>query len=131
VSEKVRISYNLLRSVDEYLKTPLARSKGFRSRRDVVEEAVRLFLEREGFWARQRFEHINAYDDHVVILDRAVGRYATVYFRYPDKIYCEVCCQGDCEHVAYALSIDKVIRKLRWEGFRIDVSILKRLEAIN
>ncbi|MEM4416872.1 MAG: hypothetical protein QXD32_02310, partial [Nitrososphaerota archaeon] len=130
VSEKVRISSSLLRSVDEYLSSGVARAKGFRSRRDVVEEAIRVFLEREGFWARQRFEHVNADGDHVIILDRLVRRVATVYFRYPDRIFCDLCCLEDCEHVVFALTIDKVSRTLERLGFRVDRRVMERLHAL-
>ena len=48
-SEKISIGSSPLRSIDAYLLSDLGRSKGFRSRREVIEEAVRRFLESEGF----------------------------------------------------------------------------------
>lgn len=64
-SEKIRINSNLLRSIDMYLQSSLAKSKGFRNRREVIEEAIRKFLEDEDFWPTQRFKHINMYRDYV------------------------------------------------------------------
>lgn len=118
-SEKIRVDSNLLKSIDSYLRSDLAKSKGFRSRRDVVEEAVRRFLDGEGFWSDQRFKHVNASGDHAIIVDRLIHRVVTVYFKHPDKAYCDVCNVQDCEHVVYALTIKKVSAILREKGFMI------------
>lgn len=118
-SGKVRVSEWLLKSVDEYLSSELGRSKGFRSRRDVVEEALRRFLEEEGFWSSQRFKHINADGNLVIVYDRLLNRVATVSFRPPDRIYCDLCGEEDCIHVIYTLSIRKIAEKVASKGFRI------------
>jgi hypothetical protein len=118
-SEKVRVSSSLLRSVDEYLSSELARSKGFRSRREVIEEAVRRFLESEGFWSNQRFKHVNAGGNQITIYDSLLRRVATVYVGYPDRTFCDLCSQPDCIHVVYALSIPKVAKALAKKGFKL------------
>ncbi|MCL7386987.1 MAG: ribbon-helix-helix domain-containing protein [Thaumarchaeota archaeon] len=117
-SEKVRISSSLLRSIDAYLLSDLGRSKGFRSRREVIEEAVRRFLESEGFWSNQRFKHINANGNQVLIYDSLLKRVATIYVGYPDRTFCDLCSEPDCIHVVYALSIPKVAKALAKKGFK-------------
>jgi len=118
-SEKVRISSSLLRSVDQYLSSDLARSKGFRSRREVIEEAIRRFLDSEGFWSNQRFKHVNAGGNQVTIYDSLLRRVATVYVVYPDRTFCDLCSEPDCVHVVYALSIPKVAKALARRGFKL------------
>ncbi|MEM0049518.1 MAG: ribbon-helix-helix domain-containing protein [Candidatus Bathyarchaeia archaeon] len=120
VSEKIRIDSNLLRSIDMYLESSLAKSKGFRNRRDVIEEAIRRFLENEGFWSTQRFKHINMYRDHVIIMDKLINRVVTVYFKPPNKTYCDACSTGDCEHIVYALTMNKILKILKRKGFKIE-----------
>jgi metal-responsive CopG/Arc/MetJ family transcriptional regulator len=123
-SEKVRVSSSLLRSVDAYLLTDLARSKGFRSRREVIEEVVRKFLEDEGFWSNQRFKHVNADGNQVVIYDSLLKRVATVYVGYPDRTFCDLCLESDCIHVVYALSIPKVAKALAKKGFKLSEHLI-------
>ena len=118
-SEKVRVSSSLLRSIDEYLSSDLARSKGFRSRRDVIEEAIRRFLDSEGFWSNQRFKHINAGGNQITIYDSLLRRVATVYVGYPDRAFCDLCYEPDCIHVVYAFSIPWVARALARKGFKL------------
>ena len=118
-SEKVRVSGSLLRSIDEYLLSDLAKSKGFRSRRDVIEEAVRRFLENEGFWSTQRFKHVNTGGNQITIYDSLLKRVATVYVGYPDRTFCDLCSEPDCIHVVYALSIPWVAKALARKGFKL------------
>ena len=116
---RVRINSNLLKSIDSYLESETAKSKGFKSRRDVIEEAVRRFLEEEGFWSSSRFKHLNMDRDYVIILDRFVRRVVTVYFKHPDRVYCDLCRQPYCEHVLYALTLENVSKILKKRGFKI------------
>ena len=118
-SEKVRISSSLLKSIDAYLLSDLGRSKGFRSRREVIEEAVRRFLESEGFWSNQRFKHINAGGNQITIYDSLLQRVATVYVGYPDRAFCDLCSEPDCIHVVYVFSIPWVVKALARKGFKL------------
>lgn len=126
-SEKIRIDSNLLRSIDMYLQSDLARLKGFRNRREVIEEAIRRFLENEGFWSTQRFKHINMYRDHVIIMDKLINKIVTVYFKPPDKTYCDACGTGDCEHVLYALTMKKISKTLMKKGFMLSNRQIEKL----
>ena len=124
-SGKVRINENLLRSIDAYLESELAKSKGFRYRREVVEEAVRQFLEREGFYSNNRFKHVNMDGNYVIILDKLIKRVVTVYFKHPDIVYCDVCGSSLCEHVSYVLTLKNIYKILRCRGFRITYELVE------
>lgn len=54
---------------------------------------------------RYRFEHVNTFEDRVVIQDRKLRRILAVFIRN-DKLHCELCeDETECEHVEYANEI--------------------------
>ncbi|RLI77530.1 hypothetical protein DRP04_11260, partial [Archaeoglobales archaeon] len=124
----VRIPRELLDSIEEFLKTKAAKSRGLLHKTDVVAAAVREFLEERGFYpkpAKPLLQHYNLNDDGVIIIDRIINpgreRYIQIYFK-PEGILCEFCQTNDCYHIRYAYTkedIKKVLRKHYKEGWKI------------
>lgn len=89
---QVNLTQGMVDAIDRYLQSAEARERGLKSRSDVVTQAVRRFLEDEGLFERRpRLMHFDTYQDHVMIVDNGFGRMAGVYFKLPDKAYCELC----------------------------------------
>jgi len=65
-----------------------------------------------------RFEHLNTYEDSVIIIDNRLGRQAEIYFREDETAYCNLCEETDCEHIDYILSTEEVINPIRSRGWR-------------
>jgi len=117
-SKNVSISSSLLRSIDAYLLSDLSRSKGFRSRREVIEEAVRRFLESEDFLSNRRFKHINANGNQAIMYDSLLKRVTTVCVGYSDRIFCDLCSEPDRIHMIHVLLIPKAAKAFAKKGFR-------------
>lgn len=116
---KVNIPQEMLDLIDKYLETDMAKQRGLTSRSDVAIESIKRFLEREGMYApKPRFEHLNAFEDHVKIWDNWLSRTATVYFK-EDKVLCDICESDECIHIGFALSIPEVVNALERHGYPI------------
>lgn len=92
-------------------------TRGFRSKAEIVKEALRLFLDDH----KPRLEHFNLDETGVRILDRKLNLIVDVFFT-PKGIQCELDKSSNCDHVKFALSvpnIQKVIRKKRKESWNL------------
>jgi len=99
------------------LKTEDARKRGLTSKSDVATYALRRLLETEGMYPKKdRFEHLNMFEDNVKIVDNVLDRIATIYFK-GNKTFCDVCESEECVHVDFALSIPKVVKILAEYNF--------------
>lgn len=67
-------------------------------------------------------QHFNINEKGVMVLDPSLnpprGRIIQVYFT-PDGIECELCETKPCRHIAYALTIPKVIEIIEKHGWKI------------
>lgn len=116
----IRIPKELSEEVDA-----LVGKKGFRSKAEVVKEAIRRLLNHyhESEVALPRFEKINSDENGVKVLDRhgEIHRIADIYFKR-NGIWCEACQKDACEHIDFALSqsdVQETIRKRRKEGWNL------------
>ena len=111
----IRIPIELSNALDGLLGT-----KGFRSKAEIVKEALRhLLLE---YRIMPMFQHFNLdeLDERgVKVLDYRLNRIVDVIVR-PEGIMCAYCESSDCVHVKHLLtvpSIQDVIRKRRKDGW--------------
>ena len=115
----VRIPKELSDEVDKLIGT-----KGFRSKAEIVKEALRDLLAHYQKTEQQelpRFEHFNKGPNGVRITDRKQHRIADINFK-PEQIFCELCQNNTCEHIDFALTvpeIQKIIQKRRKEGWKL------------
>ena len=96
---------------------------GFRSRAEIVKDALRELLKQYKTAEAEmpRFEHFNKGPDGVRITDRQLHRIAEIRFK-PDGIFCELDESDNCEHIEFALTvpeIKEIIRKKRKEGWKL------------
>jgi Arc/MetJ-type ribon-helix-helix transcriptional regulator len=96
--------------------------KGFRSKAEIVKEALRRLLEHyKEVEVLPRLEKINSNYEGVKILDREQHRVADIFFK-PDGIWCDLCKSETCEHIDFAFAqsdIQTIIRKRRKEGWKL------------
>jgi Arc/MetJ-type ribon-helix-helix transcriptional regulator len=94
---------------------------GFKSRGEIVKEALRDLLKYYEQEEQTRFEHFNMGANGVRISDRKLRRIADINFK-PTGIYCELDESDHCEHITFALNvpeIKEIIRKRRKEGWKL------------
>ncbi len=118
----VKIPASLASLIDDYLMSDDAAVRGLRSRSGVVTAVMVEFLERKGFLdsGMRRFTHVNTCGGCALIRDNLAGVTAWVSFSLPDRVYCELCESSDlCDHVRYALTLEKVRLPLEAAGFRL------------
>ena len=119
----VRLPKDMVNAIEEFLKTDQAKKMGFLHITDVVTDAARQVLKSYGYYStlKPRFIHFNVYEDHVSIIDNELPeaqKWVDVFFR-EDRPFCERCEKFDCEHVEFALSLPKVEKTLRDQGWKI------------
>ncbi len=116
--DNVRVPSNMLKVVDIYLESELAKQKGFKSRSDVMAAALRDYLEKDGVYPRKpRMSHFNVYEDNVKVVDNDIRRIATVYFK-SGKVFCDVCESEQCIHIDFAYGLPLVCEALAKNGYR-------------
>lgn len=94
---------------------------GYKSRADVVKDALRDLLNHYQTKEIPRFEHFNIGPEGVRITDRKIGRIADIYFK-PEGIFCDLDKTNNCEHIVFALTvpeIQEVIYKHIKEGWKL------------
>ena len=128
--DAVRIPKELVKQIDKFLKSELAKRNGYNSRSQFVIDAVREYLKRyeaELSKPRPRLQHINVYRNRVTILDNELegrGRIVDVVFmrkNHQEEIiypYCTYCQTSDCIHADYAFEIPKVREILEKAGIK-------------
>lgn len=94
--------------IDDFIKSDKGKKLGINSRAELITRAVTDLLEKY----QPRFEHLNMMDEHVKVVDFTLNRIATVYFKHPGKVWCDVCEKDSCEHVEYALEQDDIKKEL-------------------
>jgi hypothetical protein len=113
----IKIPEDLSAEIDRIVGT-----HGYRSRSEVVKDAVRRLLSDYGIPQRPHMEHFNVNENGVQILDHDIepprGRLIMVYFT-PEKIVCEYDNSSDCRHVKFALSLPEVEDILSKKGWKI------------
>jgi len=108
----IKIPLELTKELDFLIGT-----RGFRSRAEIVKEALRHLLLK--YSKLQMLEHYNLDERGVKILDHRLDRIVEVFFK-PVGIRCGHCDKTDCRHIQYALSltsVQKVIRSKRKDGW--------------
>lgn len=111
----VKIPQELIDEMDK-----LIGKHGFRSRGEIVKEAVRELLAE---YAQSPFEMLNHSYQGVKVIDRKIRRVADVQFS-PEGIYCPVCDAHYCEHIRFALEqpdIQKIVKQKQKEGWKIEI----------
>lgn len=117
-TETVRIPAAMLKAIEGFLETEIAKKMGYRFKTDVVTAAVRDFLkEHEYYVETPPFEHYNTYRDHITIRDRRNGRFIDVYIKPEGIAWCETCDKTACPHIEYALNVPEVIKALEKRGW--------------
>jgi Arc/MetJ-type ribon-helix-helix transcriptional regulator len=91
---------DLMREVDELIQNG---TRGYQSRAEVAKDALRRLLdELEASEERPpRLEHMNVFEDHVILRDNDLRRTVFVYQRNGD-LACDLCESSDCIHTRYA-----------------------------
>lgn len=94
-------------------------NRGFKSRGEVVKNALRDFLDKQD---THQFT-LNHDDQGIKVWDNKLHRHAQIQFT-PKGIYCVACDATKCEHIRFAISqpdvLEMVIEK-RKEGWKIEV----------
>lgn len=93
--------------------------KGFRSKAEIVKEALRRMLQE--YSEIPVLEHFNLNEDGVRILDRSMNKIVDIFFK-PNGIRCDYCEASDCRHIQFALTvpaIKDVVKRKRGEGWRL------------
>jgi len=96
---------------------------GFRSKAEIVKEAIRRLLNhyQEVERALPRFEKVNNDENGVKILDRSIHELVEIYVT-PKGIQCSYDKTDECEHIDFALSFPEVkslFKKHRKEGWKL------------
>ena len=93
--------------------------KGFRSKAEIVKEALRDLIEH--YQADEHFEMLNHSGEGVKVRDKRMGRIADITIN-PKGIHCPICNASNCEHIRFALDqpdIKNLIRKKRKEDWKL------------
>jgi len=122
MSEDEWVRLSVKRKVLEEVKKMITERKdlGYTSLADFATDAIRRRLD-EIKSTPPRFEHLNTFEDHATIIDRADPnrkRVVNVYFKEKLGAYCELCDSGKCDHVRYVWSLSDVIKALMKKGFK-------------
>jgi len=110
----ISLTTELMKEIDELLTSDKGKKLGFKSRADFITRATIQFLKEQ----RPRFEHLNMMDDNVKVVDFTNNRIATIYFKNPNGVRCDLCATFNCVHIDYALaqpSIQKELKKHDWK----------------
>jgi hypothetical protein len=119
----VRLPKELMDEIDQIIKHG---TMGYKSRAELVKEAIRDKLKtipQTPEPPQPMLEHFNLSENGVRILDRTLanktsrGRIIDVYFK-PDKVSCDHCRSGNCQHVRFALNLPEVQDILRKKGWK-------------
>jgi Arc/MetJ-type ribon-helix-helix transcriptional regulator len=110
----VRIPKELSQEADK-----LIGKKGFKSKAEIVKEALRKLLDHYG--ADKNFQMLNRTSDGVKIRDLGLGQVADIKIT-PEGIYCPICDASNCEHIRFALDqpdIKNLIGRKKKEGWKL------------
>ena len=66
-----------------------------------------------------RFEHFNTKEDHITIIDNQIRRTIDIYPKKPNQLWCDYDQCNDCDHVAFALTIEEVRKVLKAKGWQL------------
>ncbi len=94
---------------------------GFKSRAEIIKDALRELLTRYKNSELPRFEHFNIDPDGARITDRKRHMIADIYFK-PEGIFCDLDKSNGCEHIDFALTVPKIqeiIREKIKEGWKL------------
>ncbi len=75
----------------------------------MVKDALRRFLEK--LEAEQRMEHINVYEDHIIVKDNILNKTVFVYLRN-GAITCDLCENNDSLHTRYVQTLSEIREKI-------------------
>jgi Arc/MetJ-type ribon-helix-helix transcriptional regulator len=104
---------------DEIDKLVKANIKGYRTRMEFVVDAVREKLNNfDNELKEPRFIHVNVYVDHATIWDNLQRKLVDVSFK-EDCAWCEKDGSKKCDHVEFALSLQKVKEAYHKKGLKI------------
>jgi Arc/MetJ-type ribon-helix-helix transcriptional regulator len=114
----IRIPNDLVKEMDTLIGV-----RGFKSRAEIVKEAVREILAKyqKEIPALPRFEQINSDEHGTKILDRQLHEVVQIYIK-PSGIKCGFHQTDDCEHIDYALkqkNIQNLIRLKKKENWKL------------
>ena len=110
----VSLKKELLNEIDKFVESKKGKNRGYRSRADFVDKAIRERLRQEN----PRFEHVNMMDDNIKIVDFTNNRIASVYFKEEGLVYCDICDADECEHIDFALDQEDVQKNLEKHGWK-------------
>jgi len=126
----VRIPKDLVNAIEEFLRTDQAKKMGFLYITDIVTEGVREFLRNLGYYpTRRRFEHYNAYEDRISIIDNDAPKgkeWVDIWFT-GDQAFCDRCEESECEHIGFIIQSPELIDPLKEHGWSVkDGKIVRR-----
>jgi len=110
----VRIPKELSEEADK-----LIGKKGFRSKAEIVKEALRELIDHYG--ADKHFQMLHHSSDGVKVRDVRLGQVADIKIS-PEGIYCPICDASNCEHIRFALDqpdVKNLIRRKKKEGWKL------------
>lgn len=62
-----------------------------------------------------RFQRVNTIGNRISIFDLKIRRIADIYVK-GKEIYCQLCDSKECEHIAYALTLPDITKRLKAKG---------------
>jgi len=108
----VKLPKDLIEEVDRFVG-----KHGYRSRAEIIKDAVRRLLTSYPTPPKPSLEHFNLNEDGVQILDRDLNRVVQVYFK-EGKTFCEYDQTDDCRHVDFALELPEAQEILKKKGWK-------------
>ena len=109
----VSLRKEVIKHIDEFLESQKTNAN-INSRAALINAAIQEYLKSH----KSIFEHINMMDDNVKIVDFTNNRIATIYFKNPSGVFCDLCDADDCEHIDFALAQEDVQKDLEKHGWK-------------
>lgn len=110
--KKVNIDVDVKEKIEEWLKTPEAKAKGFNSLARFITIAGSELLEKH---KKERFEHFNFAENVIRLIDNekpAGTPYVEIALK-SEKLYCRVCESQNCIHIEESWNNNEISKQLK------------------
>lgn len=109
----LRLRRELIETIDKFVNSEAGKNRGYHSRADFIDKAIRQQLEAE----KPKLEHVNTFEDHAKIADYELHRIVSIYFK-DGQAWCDHHESTTCYHIDYALSLPEVKKALKEHGWK-------------
>lgn len=102
----ISLHADLMMKVDEVIDKG---GRGYDTRAEVVKDAVRRFLEQ--LEAEQRMDHLNVYENYIIVRDNVINKTIFVYLRNSTMTW-DLYESNDCLRTRYVQTLPQVKEKM-------------------